>query len=80
MSTGLGEGWSCGLGNTSVTSLLRERTANILQVSATLPFFAVKTSAVVMIAALCSLKNKLSATEDSADVLLRFLKNGKYEC
>ena len=79
MSAKLGEERSCGSGNMSVTSVCLERGLQVfLQVSAAFPFFAVKNDIVMMIAALCSLKSKLSATEESADVLLRFLKNEKY--
>lgn len=77
MSTELGTERSCGSGNTCGTSLLRERTANI---SAGFCFFSVKNDVAVTIAALCSLKNELSATEDSGDVLLKFLKNEKCQC
>lgn len=64
----------------SVTSLCSERGLQIfLQVSPPFPFFffSVKNDIAVMVAALCSLKSKLSAAEGSADVCLRFLKNGK---
>lgn len=62
-----------------MSRLRAQRTANISAGFCYFPFYSVKNDIAVMIAALCSLKNKLSATEYSAAVLLRSLKNEKYQ-
>lgn len=75
MSTEQGEGVEPWLGEYKRhTSVPGGRTANISAGFCYFPFYSMKNDVAVMIAVLCFLKSKLSASDSSADVLLRFLK------
>lgn len=75
MSTELGEGAEPWLGEYERhTSVPRGRTANISVGFCYFPFYSMKNDVTVMIAVLCFLKSKLSASDNSVEVLLRFLK------